>query len=320
MFQVQGSIEPEGRSLPSGPARASATRALHFQSLGVRFLSAWVLSATVVLGQAPAPAPPPAPDTSQRSRDMLQQATQDKNPDIRKAAVEALSLIGPTDPLYQVLTAMVQDEDVLVRVAAVTTLGGLKSRSTIPILKKALDDPIPEVSLAAATALYRLHDPDGLRFLLAVVSGESKASSSYLSQHERSVSRLLHTPTKLFTEAAINAAGFVPVPGLGMAVSSAQGIVTQPDSSPRAAALILIGSDHDPALESAVESDLSDKEWSVRAAAIHVVATHPYSALRNSLIVLLDDKKPAVRFRAAAAYIRLASKPQPSGRQKKPTP
>ena len=314
MFQAQSSIEPDGTSLESGPARASATRPLRFPSVGARFLTALILSATIAPGQAP------APDTSQRSRDMLQQATQDKNPDIRKSAVEALSLIGPTDSLYQILTAMVQDEDVLVRVAAITSLGDLKSKGTIPILKKALDDPVPEVSLAAAKALYRLHDPDGLRFLLAVVSGESKGASSYLSQHERSASRLLHTPTKLFTVAAINAVGFVPLPGVGMAVSSAQGIVTQPDSSARAAALILIGSDHDTRLEPAVELDLSDKEWSVRAAAIHVVAMHPYPALRDSLIVLLDDKKPQVRFRAAAAYIRLANVPKPSGRKPKATP
>lgn len=278
------------------------------------FLSVWVLSPTVVLGQAP------ALDTPQRCREMLKQATQDKNPDIRKAAVEALSLTGPTDSLYQELTAMVEDQDVVVRTSAVTTLGDLKSKSTIPILRKALEDPVPEVSLAAARALYRLHDPDGMRFLLAVVSGQSKASSSYLTQRERNALRLFHTPTKLFTMAAIEAVGFVPLPGLGMAVSSAQGIVSQPDSSARAAALILIGNDRDPAVASAVESALSDKEWSVRAAAIHVVATHPYPALRDSLVVLLDDKKPAVRLRAAAAYIRLANKPQMIERKPKSSP
>jgi len=50
---------------------------------------------------------------------------------------------------------------------------------------------------------------------------------------------------------------------------------------------------------------LSDKEWSVRAAAIHLVAIHPFPEFREKLIPLLDDKKDAVRERAAAAYIRL---------------
>jgi HEAT repeat protein len=50
---------------------------------------------------------------------------------------------------------------------------------------------------------------------------------------------------------------------------------------------------------------LSDKEWSVRAAAIHLVAIHPFPEFREKLIPLLDDKKDPVRERAAAAYIRL---------------
>jgi HEAT repeat protein len=115
----------------------------------------------------------------------------------------------------------------------------------------------------------------------------------------------LHTPTQLFTTIAISAVGFAPVPGLGFGLSSAQGILSAPDSSARAASLLLIGSSRDPALVDAVESALSDKEWSVRAAAAHLIAMHPFPQFRENLIPLLDDKKDAVRVRAAAAYIRL---------------
>src|SRR5579863_4609705 len=107
MFNAQSSIERQG--LESTPARGSAMRPSRDLFARAVFLSVWVLSPTVVLGQAP------ALDTAQRCREMLKQATQDKNPDIRKAAVEALSLTGPTDSLYQELTAMVEDQDVVVR-------------------------------------------------------------------------------------------------------------------------------------------------------------------------------------------------------------
>ena len=248
----------------------------------------------------------PVVGTAQRCRQMLEQASQDKNPDVRKDAVEALSLAGTNDALFQSLTSMIDDRDVPVRIALMRTLGDLKSRSAVPLLKKGLDDPVPEVALAAARALYGLHDPEGTRFLLAVVAGESKAASSYVSVQERSALRLLHTPTKLFTLAAINAVGLVPLPGLGLAVSSAQGILSQPDSSARAAALLLIGNDRNPALAVTVKGSLSDKEWSVRAAAVHVVATHPFPVLSRDLTGMLEDKKSAVRLRAAAAYIRLS--------------
>ena len=258
-----------------------------------------MLGTTLAFGQTQ-----PA-NTVQRCLSMLKDATHDGNPDVRIGAAQALSLVGVKDNALESLTPMLDDHDVSVRIAVVVTLGDFKDNQTLPLLKKALQDPVPEVDFAAAKVLYQLHDPDGEQFLLAVVSKESKASSSYLSKEKRSALRLLHTPTKLLITVGIGAAGFAPVPGLGLGLSSAQGILTAPDSSARAASLLLIGSSRDPALADAVGSALSDKEWSVRAAAVHLVAMHPYPGFRQNLVPLLDDKKEAVRVRAAAAYIRL---------------
>jgi HEAT repeat protein len=269
------------------------------ESITVRICILMMLSTTLVFGQTK------PTDTVQRCRSILNDAVHDKNPDGRKAAAEALSLVGVKDNALQSLAPMLDDKDVSVRIAAVITLGDFKDDRTLPLLKKALQDPVPEVDFAAAKVLYQMHDPDGVQFLLAVVSGESKASSSYLTKEKRSALRMLHTPTKLFTFIAIQAVGFAPVPGLGIGLSSAQGILSDPDSSARAASLLLIGSSRDPTLADAVESALSDNEWSVRAAAVHLVAIHPFPGFREKLLPLLDDKKDAVRERAAAAYIRL---------------
>jgi HEAT repeat protein len=244
-------------------------------------------------------------DTVQRCRSMLDEAAHDGNPDVRIGAAEAMSLVGVKDNALESLAPMLDDHDVSVRIAVVVTLGDFKDNRTLPLLKKALQDPVPEVDFAAAKVLYQLHDPEGEQFLLAVVGRESKASSSYLSKEKRGALRMLHTPTKLLITVGIGAAGFAPVPGLGFGLSSAQGILSAPDSSARAASLLLIANTHDPALTDAVGSALSDKEWSVRAAAVHLVAMHPYPGFRQNLVPLLDDKKEAVRVRAAAAYIRL---------------
>jgi hypothetical protein len=206
----------------------------------VRIWILMMLSTTLAFGQTK-----PA-DTVQRCRSMLNDAVHDRNPDARKGAAEALSLVGVNDNALQSLGPMLDDHDVSVRIAVVITLGDFKDNRTLPLLKKALRDPVSEVDFAAAKVLYQLHDPDGVQFLLAVVGGESKASSSYLSKQKRSALRLLHTPTKLFTTIAIGAAGFAPVPGLGIGLSSAQGILSDPDSSARAASLLLIGSSRDP--------------------------------------------------------------------------
>jgi HEAT repeat protein len=258
-----------------------------------------MLGTTLAFGQVK-----PA-DTVQKCQSILNDAAHDRNPDGRKGAAEALSLVGVKDNALESLAPMLDDHDVPVRIAVVVTLGDFKDKRTLPLLKKALQDPVPEVDFAAAKVLYQLHDPDGVQFLLDVVSKESKASSSYLSKEKRSALRMLHTPTQLLIAIGVEAAGFAPVPGLGFGLSSAQGILSAPDSSARAACLLLIGSSRDPSLADAVESALADKEWSVRAAAVHLVAMHPFPEFSEKLIPLLDDNKDAVRVRAAAAYIRL---------------
>jgi HEAT repeat protein len=258
-----------------------------------------MLGATLAFGQTK------PTDTAQRCLSMLNDAAHDRNPDGRKGAAEALSLVGVNDNALAYLAPMLEDHDVSVRLAVVTTLGDFKDNRTLPLLKKALQDPVPEVDFAAAKVLYQLQDPEGIKFLLDVVSKDSKASSSYVSNEKRSALRLLHTPTQLFLFIGIQAAGFSPVPYLGLGLCSAEGILMAPDSSARAASLLLISSSRDPTLDDAVASALSDKEWSVRAAAAHLVAMHPFPEFQEKLVPLLDDKKDAVRVRAAAAYIRL---------------
>jgi len=270
-----------------------------------------VLGTSLAVAQAPPPdlATVPPAEITKRCWNLLNDALQDKNPDVRKDAAESLSLVPVSRKMLQQLSSMLDDHDVAVRLAVIATLGDFKDRRTVPSLKKALADPVPEVDCAAARDLYQLHDPAGEKFLLEVVEGESKASSSYLTKEGRNTARLLHTPDKLVMQAAIGAVGFVPVPGLGFGISSARGIISNPGASARASALLLIAHSRDPALEDAVASALSAKEWSERAAAAHVVATHPFPALRQKLLPLLDDKKGAVRLRAAAAYIRLQYPP-----------
>jgi HEAT repeat protein len=50
---------------------------------------------------------------------------------------------------------------------------------------------------------------------------------------------------------------------------------------------------------------LEDKDWSVRASAVHAIALRDDPALEKNLIPLFDDKNGAVRVRAAAGYLRL---------------
>jgi HEAT repeat protein len=242
---------------------------------------------------------------------LLTDSLKDKNPDTRLQAVQSMGLIGAHEPYLSALVAMLDDKDVQVRVAAVQSLVDIKNKNTAPALKKALADPIPEVSFAAAKALYVLKDPDGEEALLSILAKELKTSSGYITKQVRDSLRLLQTPKPLMMLAIKTGVGFAPVPGLGEGISSLQGILSDPGMSGRAATALLLAPEKDPRVEAALIDCLDDKQGSVRAAGCHGLALRNKKSLEEKLIPLLDDKKPAVRLRAAAGCLRLESIPAP---------
>jgi hypothetical protein len=272
-----------------------------------------------VFAQTPASSPPPAapsatssstPQSSQpslhdRAESLLNDSLKDKNPDIRKQAVQALGLAGTREPYLSQVEAMLDDKDMEVRLATVASLVDLNNKRTIGALKKALNDDVPEVSFAAAKALWVLKDPSGREALVAVLSGETKTASGFLTTQKREALRMIHTPRTLFTLALMQGIGMAPVPGIGMGVSSLQGILSDPSVSGRAATALLLSTDKSSEVLVALRDAASDKDASVRAAAAHALALRNDPALKGDLAPLMDDKKEAVRLRAAAGWLRL---------------
>src|SRR5712692_2967051 len=277
----------------------------------------------IVFGQTPPSSPAAAATLSseERARSLLDESLKDKNPDTRKQAVQALGLVGPREPYISQLVSMLDDKDLEVRLATITSLVDLKNKNTVPALQRALDDDVPEVSFAAAKALWTLNEPVGRDALISVLSGETKTSSGFVTKQKRDALRMMHMPKTMF--ALRQGIGFAPVPGLGAGVSSLQGILSDPGVSGRAATALLLGPDKDPKVLEALQDALADKDWSVRAAAAHSIALRNDPALEKDLLPLLDDKKEEVRVRAAAGFLRLEwikstpPKPAPKQRSKK---
>jgi hypothetical protein len=257
-------------------------------------------------------------------RDILEKALKDKNPDTRKQAAIALSLVGSAGPYASQLESLLDDKDVEVRLSAVASLSDLKDSRTIAALHKALNDEVPEVSFAAARSLWALNDPEGKKALLAILGGESKASSGFFAKQKRDALRMMHTPKPMFMFVVRTGAGFAPVPGLGTGVASLQALLSDPSVSGRATAALLLEKEKDDQTLAALKEALQDKDWSVRAAAVHALVLRDDPALESSIVPLLDDKTEGVRLRAAAGYLRLETirnTPTPRKRQpKKITP
>jgi HEAT repeat protein len=253
----------------------------------------------------PAALSPSVPSLADNARGRLEAALQDHNPDVRKIAATALGLGGPREPFLTELEAFLDDKDVEVRLAAIASLADWQDHKSLPVLRKALDDNVPEVSFAAAKALYALHDPAGKQALLAILSGENKVSSGYLSKQKRDALRMLHTPRPAIMLSLKEGLGFVPLPGFGEGMASLRGLLSDPGVSGRAMTALLLGKEKDLDTLFALREALSDKDWSVRAAAAHSLALRNDPTVERDLMPLMEDKNQAVRLRAAAAILRL---------------
>jgi HEAT repeat protein len=252
----------------------------------------------------------------QRAREILDHGLKDKNPDTRREAVLSLSLIGQREPLFARLeSALFDEKDVPVRLAAVSSLAEIRSMRSRRALKKALQDDVPEVSFAAAKGLLTLNDPSGKAALLSILSGDAKSSSSFFTKQKRDAMRMMQTPKGMFMFALRTGIAFVPVPGMSQGFASMQGILSDPGVSGRATAALLLGREKDAKTVEALKDALTDKDWSVRAAAVHSLAIRGDPKFRKDLEPLLDDEKEAVRLRAAASMLRLSglhARPNPA--------
>jgi HEAT repeat protein len=131
----------------------------------------------------PAPGQMGAGDPNvQKAKDILLKGVGSGNPDTRSLAVQSASLIGDRSEVLNKLYSMLEtDKDVPTKITIIATLGSFNNPAVVPSLQKALKDPVPEVEMAAALALYGLKQPEGKAFLMDVLQGKQKATSGFMS-------------------------------------------------------------------------------------------------------------------------------------------
>ncbi|MCS7078496.1 MAG: HEAT repeat domain-containing protein [Chloracidobacterium sp.] len=273
-----------------------------------------VAGGTVASGTAvgsPQPAKEETPEERgaalEAARIILAQGLTERNADRRREVVIALSLTRVENDPFPLLETAIADKDMHVQVAACATLAGLRDPRAVPLLRKALNSETPEVAFAAAKALYAHGNADGKQALLDIVAGERRAKSGYFSSQRRALFRSMKTPGGFFRLAFRYGIGFMPVPGLGMGLSSLAGLLADANLSGRAQAIAVLPPVKDAETVAMLREALTDEDWTVRAAAVHALAMSEQTVARRDLVPLFQDPKDAVRYRAAAAYLRLVT-------------
>jgi len=206
------------------------------------------------------------------------------------------------------------DDKPEVRTAAATALGDMKSRSSIPKLKEALDDNDPGVALAAAHALDEMHDNSAYEVYYEVLTGQRKAGKGLVA----SQTAILKDPKKMALLGFEQGIGFVPFADIGWIAFRT---MTKDDTSPvRAAAAKVLAKDPDPAVTKALADTANDKSWLVRAAALEALAKRGDPSVLDAVALHMSDKREAVRYTAAATVLRLTTIKESNAAIKKKAP
>jgi len=265
------------------------------------------LKAVLLAAFALIPAAPQTQDSTpvRSARTILEQGAADSDPDVRREVAVALGLPSRRDPSTRLLEKLAADKDHLVRESALVSIGELRDPQLAKPARAALDDEVPEVAFAAARTLFKLNQPEGKQMLIEIVEKEASAKTGFVRAKMRDVARRMKRPKSAMLFMVQQGVGFIPVPGLGEGFSALNSLVSDPDFSARATALLVLSADRSPEVRREIEQAFNDSDWSMRAAATQIAASRNERTWRFRMAPLFEDTNRRVRYRAAAAFLRL---------------
>jgi HEAT repeat protein len=260
--------------------------------------------ASVVAADAAAAFPAAA---TRKAWKCLKDGLTEKNYDRRAQVIAALGTIGLHRDAVSLIEGALSDKDPPVRQAAVDVLGTMKSRGSIPKLRAALADNSAVVSFAAARALWTMGDKSGEDLFWQVLEGDRQVSTGLVRGGLQRVHEELHDPKALAELGSEQAAGAFLGPA-GFGVTAAIELAKDKAAPARAISARLLGDDTSDDAREVLRGALQDKSWIVRAAVAEALGVHGSLNDVTTLVLILDDSRKEVRYRAAAAIIRVTSR------------
>lgn len=260
---------------------------------------------TSVPDSKPAVAKPAKPSPAEAWKMLSDSAESDKMRD-RSDAISALTILAGDRRAEQRVSQALDDKDETIRMLAVTSLGDMKARSAIPKLKAALDDKSPQVSFAAAQALWKMGDKSGRGIFYDVLVGERKVKPGPIKQKIQQARKDMHDPKALALIGVNEASGAFLGP-FSMGVSMVEEYAKNGGTSVQALCAQLLATDDTHETVDQLTSALFDSNWTVRAAAARSLSKlNVHSALPQLQDMMENDKSQPARLAAAAAVIHLS--------------
>jgi HEAT repeat protein len=248
-------------------------------------------------------------DAQKQAWNILVGGAHGSNMDKRANAIQALGLASGDLEAVRLAEDALGDKEALVRGAAAKALGAFGSPESIPKLQNLLADEDISVALAVGHALVQLKINSGYDVYYSLVVGVRKGRTSPITEELNQ----MKTPARAIRFAFDQGIGFLPYGGYGMEAYHAW--KKRSTAPTRAAAARELAGDPDPRAGHALAKAVSDKDWSVGAAAVEAIAKRGDPALLANIVPAMSDKKDIVRYSAAAAVLRLSRITQENGTQ-----
>lgn len=240
-----------------------------------------------------------------RAWKVLDQGIVEKDISKRTEAIAALGIVGPQAKAVGLLEAALSDGDVAVRQTAVVALGQMKSRRNVPRLRQLLNNEQPEVSFAAAQALWAMGDRSGRLILFEVLAGTRRPSEGGLGRKVAHMKGKLHDPGEL-AHFGIKQGARVLLGPFAIGIPVAEELLKDQSAAARALSAALLGDDRRRESAEELEKALDDKSWLVRSTAAKALAKRRHRHALPRLEALLTDDKYVVRYSAAGAILALS--------------
>ena len=233
----------------------------------------------------------------------------------RSDAISALTVLEGDRRAIAIIANALGDKEETIRVLAATSLGDMKARAAIPNLKNEMDDKSPQVSFAAAQALWKMGDRSGRDIFLDVLDGERKVKPNLIKSKIHQARMDMHDPKALALIGVNEASGAFLGP-FSMGVSMVEEYAKNSGVSVQAFCAQLLAADPGSRTVEELTDALGDSNWTVRVAAARSLAKLEYDGARSQLRdMMVNDRSQPARFAAAAAIIRIGRHP---GREQMP--
>jgi HEAT repeat protein len=225
-----------------------------------------------------------------------------KSPGQRLAAVRVLGLI-PDDPhAAELAEKTLKDPNSSVRAAAATALGKMHASAADASLKQALNDKNLSVVMAAAHALRVLNDPACYDVYYEVFTGERKNDSGMIAQEMK----VLHDPKQVAEMGFSEGIGYAPFAGIGWEALETIMKDRKKGVAAKAALISDLATDPDARTGKLLLTASANQNWVLRVAALEAIAKRGDPTLLSEIRPRLFDRKPEVRYTAAATVLHLS--------------